>query len=177
MAHTQLRLNNTQNLLMTSPVPQGTPELPGLPAGTARLPNAKPIAALRRHQPTLHSELPNPATGRATIRPTTPSTPNPNRFPTPQNRVQTRLDNLRSVALERNAERREKADRDPATRTPTAYLTDLNLVYLGKPDIPEVSALAFGTREVAQRTPCRTLTLNLRMVRMVGLNITGKEAN
>jgi len=177
MAHTQPRLNNTQNLLMTSPVPQGTPELPGLPAGTGRLPNAKPIADFRTQQPGLNTELPNPTARRATIRQTTPRTPKPNRFPTPQNRVQTRLDDLRSITLERNAERRQKANRDPATRTTAAYLTDLNLHNLRKPDRPEVTALAFGTREGAQRTPCRTLILNLRMVQMVGLNITGKKAN
>jgi len=170
MAHTQLRLNNTQDLLMTSPVPQSTPELPGLPASTARLPNAKPLAALRRHQPTLHSELPNPATGRATIRPTTRPAPFLNPIPTSQNRVQAPLNDLRSVTLERNAERREKADRDPTARTPTAYLTDLNLVYLRKPDIPEVSALAFRAREVADRAGGRNLLLYLRIVRRVGLN-------
>lgn len=167
---TQLRLRNTQNLLRTGPVPQSMPELPGLPAGTARLPNPKPLAAFRAHQPGLNTELPNPAAGRAAIRPTTCLAPVLNPIPAAQNRVQATLDYVRGVTLERNAERRKKADRDPTARTPTAYLTDLNLVYLRKPDIPEVSALAFGTREVADRAGGRNLLLYLRIVRTVGLN-------
>ncbi len=81
----QLRLNNTQNLLMTSPVPQSTPEPPGLPTGTARVPNPKPLAALRAYQPGLNTELPNPTARRTTICPTTRLAPVLNPVPTSQN--------------------------------------------------------------------------------------------
>ena len=164
------RLSHMQNGLRASPGPQGGPKSLGLSTGTARLPNAEPGTAFGGQQTTASPELPNPVARRATVRQECSRAPLPDTLALAQNRVQARLDNLRGVALERNAERREKADRDPTARTPTPHLTDLNPVYLGKPDIPEICALAFRTRVAADRTGGRNLLLYLRIVGRVGLN-------
>ena len=104
-----------QNGMRASPGPQAGPKSLGLSADAARLPNAEPGTALGGQQTTASPELPNPAASRATVRTERFRAPMPDTLALAQNRVQALLDDLRGVALERNAERREKPQTGQAT--------------------------------------------------------------
>lgn len=171
----QSRLDGSQNGVTTCPAPQTRPKSTNLPVEPAPLPKTKPNRTLRGQQPTLSAKLPNPTAGRRTVCQAAALAPLTHTFTTAKNRINTRLHDRRTVTLERNAERRQKTDRHPTARATTAYLTDLNLLHRRKPHRPEISALAFGARKVADRTAGRKLRLNLWTIRRIRLNRASEE--
>lgn len=177
MTSAQCRLNGRQNRFSPHPLQQSRPKTSSLPANPARLPESEPSSSLGRQQTALATELPDPTASGATICLAALGAPVLRPLPVAQNRIQARLDDRRAVALERNTERRKQADRHPTAGTTTADLPDLNLLHLREPYIPEVRALAFRTRELADRTARRMLCLHLRIVWRVLLNRADEQRN
>lgn len=165
----QSRLNHRQNRIHASPVPKAGPKLPNRPLRSPRLPNAEPHAALGGQLPRLITELPNPTASSQAVRQSTPIAPMPNGFPATQNRIEARLDDRRTVALEWNAERRKKTDGQRTARTTALHPPHAQPHHSRKPNLPKIHPFAPNPRP-AERTTPRNLRLNLRIVRRIRLN-------